>query len=306
MINWKDNYDSHAWGIATQQQPLTPPERTVIERLAGQILGLTPAAAQKCWGCAHPPGRHANTVLRVHPGVPHRFSEFGATLGLKFFNATKDSRWLAPAMVKFHATQRKLLPGLPNPHVQEVYAGGSLRGSDGIERHYLVQQWIEGDCLEACVRTALSEEQALQIADDLFLQIIIPLWGGGDFWWDVRASNYVVTPEHRLIMIDSDVLAAYLAEKLAQPPRYEQRNCKRHVPLQRYPALVAAVALASPGGRRRLKGKVVQAARQLFTSALQPVLAEPYPLRPHWPERATAAYQQFRARFERLLSAALS
>ncbi len=122
MLNWSDYYDRFKWA-ASAQAPLSQSQKRLIEEFGVAVLGLDSSAASRCWGTAHQPGRHAHTVIQIRPGVRHRFSAHGRQLGFKIFNSGKDCPWMGPRMVEFHTAQRRLLPGLPNPHVQEALPG---------------------------------------------------------------------------------------------------------------------------------------------------------------------------------------
>lgn len=294
MLNWSDKYDRFNWA-ASAQLPLTESEKRIIEQLGVDVLGLDSTTAARCWGTAHEPGRHAHTVIKIRPDVPHRFSKHGQQLGFKIFNAGKDCPWMGPKMVEFQTTQRHLLPGLPNAHVQEVFAGGLARTPAGVEHGYLIQQWVEGEVLGSKIGSGLGADDALWILDDLFLQIIIPLWSRGTAWWDVRDSNYVFTPEKRLVMIDSDTLAADLEEIIAASPVYDNRNKHTKTAMIRYRATIGRmVASCLRSLRPRKNASNERAAMDMVTEHLFPTFCSPYPLTADWSARATRAYRTFR------------
>jgi len=296
MLNWHP-YNQFDWENSAQTQ-FTPPEKNEFERLAAKILWVPGVEMNDCWGTVHPPGRNA-VVIQVHPHVRHRFERNGIRqVGLKIYNQV-DGKVMWPSVSKFHAAQRKKLPGLPNAHVQEVLDYGVIQDDHGVERGYLVQQWVEGVVLEERIKGDLTADEVLQIADDLFLEIIIPLWAKGSSWWDVRASNYVVTTDGRLMMIDSDSVGAYADEILRTPKVFAKRNRGSITAMKRY-----ANILFSMAGRQAVRGTkttVQREVRALFVRHLQPIFVEPYPLPPGWKKSAVRAWQNFRAGYEALL-----
>jgi len=138
-----------------------------------------------------------------------------------------------------------------------------------------------------------------RIADDLFKEIIIPLWAKGSSWWDVRASNYVVTTDGRLMMIDSDSVGAYADEILKTPKVFAERNHGSITAMKRYATIL--VTMAGRLAVRGTKATVQREVRALFVRQLQPVFVEPYPLPPGWKKSAGRAWQNFRAGYEALL-----
>jgi hypothetical protein len=296
MLNWKP-YDQHTWENS-DQRPFNATEKKHFEQLAGKILWLPGVEMQDCWGTVCPPGRNA-AVIRVHPDVRHRFERNGLReVGLKIFNLV-DGKVMWPSVFKFHDGQRGKLPGLPNAQVQEVLACGTHPDGVGSERGYLVQQWVEGTALDQKIEAGLTADETLQIIDDLFLKIIIPLWGVGTSWWDVRDSNYVVTPAGQLVMIDSDSVGAYADEIVETPTVFAKRNRGSITAMIRYGSLL--ITLARRLAPRGTKSAVEREVRVLVARHLLPVFVEPYPLPHGWQKTAIRAWQDFRAGYQPLL-----
>lgn len=294
MINWVDHYDSYKWD-QSDQSPLAANEKKAIEEMAIEILGIRAGIPKQYWGVAHPPGRHAHTVIHLSQNLRHLFSQHGATLGLKIFNAGNDCPWMGPKMVTFQTTQRNLLPGLPNAHVQRVFDGGFATTKSNVRHAYLIQEWIEGETLEGKIASGIGVHDLLRVLDDLFLKIIIPLWSKGVVWWDVRDSNYIFTPDKRLIMIDTDILAASVEEMAANSPVYTQRNRHSRTAMARYRAMIGRMAVSNSEAvvfdRKRWNEK---RAMELVTLHLFPLFCSPFPLPIGWERQAIRAYSIFR------------
>jgi len=296
MLNWKP-YNQHDWK-KSKQRPFNCAEKLQFEKLAAKVLWVPGVEMNGCWGTVHPPGRNA-TVIQMHPFIRHRFEWQGVRpIGLKIFNLV-DGKVMWPSVFRFHESQRDQLPGLPNPHVQEVLDCDVIQDDHGVARGYLVQQWVEGVVLEEKIRAGLSAAEVLQIADDLFQKIIIPLWSKGSSWWDVRDSNYVVTPDGRLMMIDSDSVGAYADEILRTPKVFAKRNRGSITAMKRYATML--VTMAGRLAVRGTKATVQREVRALFDRHLQPVFVAPYPLPLGWKKSAVRAWQNFRAGYEALL-----
>ena len=300
MLNWNP-YDAHDWANS-DQEPMDPAEKTGFEQLAVAILKISAAEASTIWGTVQPPGRNAY-VIRIHDGVRHQFARNKNPLGLKVFNLV-DGKTMWPSVSRFHNTQRKNLPGLPNERVQAVWHCATIKPADSVERGYLIQAWVEGEVLEHKFKGELSEHETLRLLDDLFLELIIPLWSAGSSWWDVRASNYVVTPAGRLMMIDSDTLGGYADEIVGTPAEFVRRNKGTLTALKRYRTIVRKLAVACLKRQGvRQTGWIGTQVDDRFIAQLQPVFARPYPLVPGWRQQATRAYHHFRAACQQLLSA---
>jgi hypothetical protein len=301
-VNWRDHYDSYDWKSG-KQLPINARRRKTIEDMAADVLGLDPADIKPGWGVAHPPGCFAQTVIAVNEGLRHRYARHGK-VGLKVFNFQRGmNEW--GRLKRFYADYKDKLPGLKeNDHVQKVHAWGTWKTAYGVERPYLVQEWIDGKTVDSLVKNGISLVDILRVLDDLFLKLLIPLWGQGMKWWDARRSNYVLHPKRGLVMIDPDTLADFAEEIATTPDVYAKRNtCNADEAISRYTTLIMDMALTCSDGKpaRSLKKDV----RSLCVTRLDPLFRItncPYPLPPDWKEKATAAYLEFRETYKRLIT----
>jgi hypothetical protein len=270
------------------------------------MLEIPAADVKRGWGVSYPPGCFAQTVIAVNDGVRHRHSKYGK-IGLKIFNLQRGlNEW--GRLKKFYREYRAKLPGLDgNQHIQKVYEWGICKNADGVERPCLAQEWIEGETIEQLIKAGkISRADVLRILDDLFLKLLIPLWGQGTKWWDARQSNYVLHPQRGLVMIDPDTLADFAEEIATTPGVYEKRNkCNPDEAISRYTTMIIDMALACSDGRpdRSLK-KAVRSLCAAHLDACFRIANCPYPLPADWNEKATAAYQAFRVEYEQLLNSA--
>ena len=255
--NWTTRYDGYDWQSG-KQVPINARRRKAIEEMAVTVLKVNPADIKTGWVVAHPPGCFAQTVLEVDAGVRHGYVRHGK-VGLKVFNFQRGmNEW--GRLNKFYQDYQAKLPGLDgNEHVQKVHEWGTCKNANGVERPYLVQEWIEGETLDALVKNGMSRGDILRVLDDLFLKLLIPLWGQGTKWWDARRSNYVLHPQRGLVMIDPDTLADFAEEIATTPGVYVKRNgCNPDEAISRYTTMIIDLALACSDGKpdRSLKKAV--------------------------------------------------
>jgi hypothetical protein len=299
-LNWRDYYDRYRW-MEVNQPKMIPAEKEIIEGLGVKILGLTKKDAAICWGVAHPPGRFAATVISINPNIQHKYSKPGKKMALKIFKANEDTRKESPRLVKFHNELRKDLPGLPTEYVQEVFHAGNEVAADGVAYDFLIQEWIEGVTLEDLIIRKMERADILKMLDDLFSRIVIPLWAAGTAFWDIRDSNYVFTPEKRLVMIDSDTVVAYADEITAEPAVYKRRNDGKLEAMERYAMTVSRMTAACLGVK---SAAVHTQVKDLFATHLDKTFCQPYPdaLGRDWKQRAGQCYRSFRADYDKLLA----
>jgi hypothetical protein len=219
--------------------------KQAVETRGAEILQLDPKSLEGVWGLCFPPGVSAETVIRVCGATPHRFSDLskGKAVGLKLFKPKSGPGSPRQSEVAHaHVHLRRLLPGLPSPFVQEVYCADEQDG-----RYYLVQEWIEGECLGEVIDRGdvLSIGEVRGFIRDLFEGILIPLWSEGTIWWDIRDENYCLTPHgngRRLVMIDTDSLVAYAKEIVETPDSFNRRDRIKKRAMQRVKTIVEALA----------------------------------------------------------------
>jgi hypothetical protein len=271
-IDWTA-YDGFDWEGASQA-PLDERGRATLTEFVADLLGLTADLRQGAWGVASPPGRFAAAVVRVVPGVPHRFADRSSALGVKVLKTTRDAQNQARQLVPFHRDLLARLPGIPHSHVQKSFTAGLRRDAQGAERAYIVQEWVEGDTLDDLVRrhwppSPPTAEVVRSILEQLLGAIIIPLWALGTVWWDIRDANYCYSSaSRRLTLIDVDSLAAYTDEILLTPGVWERRNKGQRTALARLRQMGIRLVKVQGTGVRKVEGRF----RALWEAELEPAL----------------------------------
>lgn len=277
-VEWLD-YNNFDWANA-QQEPMQEGQGDALLDLVADILSLTEEDRQRVWGAASPPGRYAATVIRVQSGIRHGYQEQAtecriAEIGVKVFKTTKDAQREAQRMLPFHGTYVHHLPGLPNEHVQKSLAAGTCRDKQGAQRIYVIQEWVVGNTLEDLLRQRWSKQpidavRVRSLLEQLLAGIIIPLWGEGTIWWDVRDANYCYAETSNwLTLIDIDSLAVYADEILQTPEVWERRDKGRKTALARLRQMTLRLLLAQ--GLRNKK-KIETSFTNAWQTELEPAL----------------------------------
>jgi hypothetical protein len=276
-VDWAD-YEAFAWSNA-RQSPLDDRQRANLAAWAADLLELGAADRAGVWGHASPPGRYAATVIRLAPRLGHRFKLAAdraqiAAVGIKLFKVTPDAARAARQAVDFHARALGRLPGLPNPRVQRSISAG-LRPDDGpgSERGYVVQEWMRGASLEDCLRVTwakvpVDRSVVRSLLEQLFGDIVIPLWQAGTVWWDFRDANFCCD-DGVLRMIDVDSLAAYAGEILRTPARWDARDKGRATAIARLRRMSVRLLCARQGAAKSRVERGLNDAWLPFEPALQ-------------------------------------
>ena len=279
-LNWQ-NYEGFDCGRA-HQLPMLREQQAAFEAMAADILKLSQQDRSATWGTASPPGRFAATVIHIESGVRHGYVEKAtacqiAQIGLKIFKTTNDARREARQVLPFHREQIHRLPGLPNDHLQKTLGGGMRRDGMGIDTPYIIQEWVPGQTLEDLLRREWTSapptgDCVRSILEQLFVEIIIPLWSEGTIWWDIRDANYCWDePSQTLKLIDIDSLAAYADEILKSPDVWHRREKGRKTALARLRQMSLRLLLARQLGA---KNKMRVRLENVWNVELEPALSE--------------------------------
>lgn len=284
-LDWSD-YNGFDWANA-KQSPMTEEQRAGNEAVAAGLLAVPAEERQRLWGAASPPGRFAATVVHVCPGVSHRYAaQAGARgvveIGVKLFKTNRDAQNEAQRVLRFYVSHFPRLPGLPNDHVQKTLDAGIVSDAQGAQRAYLVQEWVPGETLEELLRRRWVSEpvdgaRVRSILEQLFGQIIVPLWGEGTVWWDARDANYCWhEAAGRLTMIDADSLAAYADEIVETPHVWERRDKGQSVALARLRQMTLRLLRAQAlSGKKGLNAGLEAAWREELEPALRALGRDP-------------------------------
>jgi hypothetical protein len=157
-------------------------------------------------GVCYPGGNDAHIIIRIpNDGI-----------GIKVY---KDNLKKNKELMKFHLGIRDLIYK-DHEHIQKVYEFGKI---DNIT--YARQEWVNGDTLkEKYNKRSIKIEDIERVLDDLYMKIIIPLWGRGVIWKDGCLANLCLG--ERLVMIDTDNMYK-TAYEILEGNSYKLRNSAR-------------------------------------------------------------------------------
>ncbi|KAA3618525.1 MAG: hypothetical protein D8M58_21315 [Calditrichaeota bacterium] len=219
-INWK-KYEEFDWN-SSSQTAMNNNERMEIAEIAKDMLELNDSDMAE----ATPPGRFAATV--IHP--------YECDLGIKIYKNNDDGRRQANRAMAVYLQDIEKLPGLPSDNVQKIIRADRYNK----DRNYIIQEWISGDSLEYLqIKNAIEPAHIRPIVEQLFLNIIIPLWTKGTVWWDSRDGNYCFDANtKKLTLIDIDSLTTYYEEITETPDVWLRRERGRAFALPRLRQMV--------------------------------------------------------------------
>jgi len=187
-------------------------------------------------------GARTWAVLATPKSVNHRFRSSYSQVVLKFYKGDGST----PGSLQYQAYHQnwfhrvEALTG--NRHVQQSLVAGVRKGVGP----YAVLQFIEGEELAEQLRKSdLTKESAGRMLQDILLKIWIPLWAGGLRFKDCHPGNFVVTPEGRTVMIDTEQMRKDAHELLRYPSKWTQRDKHQESGIARVPRLVQRVILAT-------------------------------------------------------------
>jgi hypothetical protein len=206
-LNWEE-FDQEAARKAGSTK-LNPEERAEIEELAARALVIPPNARSEFWGAALGYGRDAQAIVQLLDGIEHRHTNSPGALIVKLYRTRK------PAFSRWHSEQFGRMPGFSgNPRIQQSIAADEVQDWRGKSRSYAVLQHVPGIVLDAWLEmTPKSQTPVRFFLEQIFMEMVIPLWNLGHRGWDLRSGNMVVDPAtQQLTMIDTDSYQNTFAE----------------------------------------------------------------------------------------------
>ena len=187
-------------------------------------------------------GARTRAVMATQEGVAHRFQEKHRRVVVKLYKGKGDTSG-SQEYQHYHQRNFQTIRALTeNDRVQQSVAGGVMAGVGP----YAVVQYIEGEELAIRLeRTDLTRQQASQILREILELIWIPLWNGGLRFKDCHAGNFVLTPNMRVVMIDTEQMRKGVSELILTPTNWTQRNKHQEMGLKRLHGLIKRVVEAT-------------------------------------------------------------
>jgi hypothetical protein len=149
----------------------------------------------------------------------------------------------------YHQRWFHLFPKLmTNEYVQQSLEAGVKVGVGP----YALLQFVEGEELTVQLeQVRIARSQARQIIQDILSEIWIPLWAEGLRFKDCHPGNFVVSPDGRVVMIDTEQMRKDLEERLHRPDDWTQRDKHEKSGLSRLPGLLQRIILATDERHRK-------------------------------------------------------
>lgn len=126
-----------------------------------------------------------------------------------------------------------------NPHIQKTYKIVNTE-----HYSYAIQEWFNGKLLRKGMRELFSISDVMLIPNQLFLNIIIPLWNNGLIWKVGTKSNVIITDKKEVKIIDTDNFYRTLLETEKTPSNFTLRNHIRRRVKAKHESLVLECLLA--------------------------------------------------------------
>ena len=212
-------------------------------------------------------GARTRAVLATRPGISHRLAQRQDRVLVKLYKgngATTGSRQYQD----YHQRDFHLFESLTsNSHVQQSLEAGVKPGVGP----YALLEFVEGEELAVLLgRARISQNQARQIIRDILLEIWVPLWAEGLRFKDCHPGNFVVQPNGRVVMIDTEQMRKDLDERLHRPDDWSQRDKHEKSGLSRLPGLLQRIILATD--ERHRKATVLREVKSILASTGLPGL----------------------------------
>lgn len=252
-LNWRD-HDEYSlkkvkYRILNQHKhkiQISEIERDVIEQIACKILNIPQSIYCTTWGTCSHFGVYSKTVIKVHLNVTSSIIESipYKCIGLKIFRPINELTGWIEDIIRFHNEIKPQIPLLQNNHIQKTFKAGYCTSQDNVTYPYLIQEWVEGHTIEHYINNKLFDiKSAIQVLDDLFLNMIIPLWSKGLIWMCAFAANYCIS-NNRVVMIDTDSLFKTVKEYTSTPNIFTIRNTACNTALEGFQSMFADIAIS--------------------------------------------------------------
>lgn len=187
-------------------------------------------------------GARTRAVLATRDGVRHRFRDKQPQVVVKLYKGKGNTEGSKQYQF-YHQDWFHQIPALAkNHHIQQSVSGGVM---DDVGP-YAILQYVDG--VELAIRLDQGElalEDAGIILYDILGKIWVPLWTAGLRFKDCHAGNFVVTPDGRITMIDTEQMRKDAEELLYRPNHWAQRDKHQESGLARLPRLVQRIILAT-------------------------------------------------------------
>lgn len=215
-------------------------------------------------------GARTRAVFATRSGIPHRLSRRCDQVLVKLYKGDG----LSPGSREYQDYHQHQFPKLEalqsNAFVQKSLEGGRFEGVGP----YALMAFVDGVELSSHLENGpMTTAQARQLINDILKNIWVPLWDAGLRFKDCHPGNFVVSPEGRVHMIDTEQMRKDLTELLYRPSTWTQRDAHEKSGLSRLPKLIQRIVTAA--GPEASDAAVLRAVRSSLESTdLQRLLSQ--------------------------------
>lgn len=187
-------------------------------------------------------GARTRAVVATAKDLAHRYSGASNGVVVKIYKGSGQSDGSLEYQT-YHRSWFQQVDALTrNQHVQKSLEGG-VSGGVG---PFAVVEFIEGEELADRLQARdLTRTTIRQILEDILGNIWIPLWHAGLRFKDCHPGNFVLNPEGRVVMIDTEQMRKDVDELLHRPDDWTQRDKHELLGLKRLPGLVQRIVRAT-------------------------------------------------------------
>lgn len=215
------------------------PDKLKDEAQAKCLLGIADATAATF--IRFRTGARTRAVLALVDSSNHRFKEKYSQVSVKFYKG--DGTTVGSKEYQhYHQSQFTQVAALRHTNIQQSLAGGVAAGVGP----YSVMQYVPGDELAPLLdQRNFNTREAESMISQILLEIWIPLWSAGLRFKDCHAGNFVLTPERKVVMIDTEQMRKDVDELLKQPSIWTQRDKHEASGLKRLAGLLTRIVMSA-------------------------------------------------------------
>ena len=196
-------------------------------------------------------GARTRAVLALRDLIDHKFKDDCAHVTVKLYKGNGSTAG-SKEYQRYHQTQFKQVAALRHPNIQRSLAGGVASGVGP----YSIMQYVPGDELAPLLdKRNFGTDEAESIISQILEDIWIPLWAAALRFKDCHAGNFVLTPERKVVMIDTEQMRKDVDELLNQPSSWTQRSKHEASGLKRLAGLMTRIILSAHGDAGEAKVK---------------------------------------------------
>ena len=191
-------------------------------------------------------GFRTRAVLALRDTIDHKHANKSALVTVKLYRG-KGTTVGSKEYQDYHETQFAEVTALRHPHIQQSLAGG-------VATHvgpYSIMQYVPGEELRPLLeQQQFTASEAKSFISQILSEIWIPLWSAGLRFKDCHPGNFVLTPEKKVVMIDTEQMRKDVNELLNHPSTWTQRDKHEASGLKRLAGLLTLIVMSAHADSR--------------------------------------------------------